>query len=71
MCSVIEKGGLSMNPKLKDDPLMVDLRKKHPKSGPDPLQGESLDIWAERYMKYVREKYGLEDKGTDANKTSS
>ena len=51
-----------MNKSLKDDPLMVELRKQHPKSGPDPKPGESLDIWAERYMKYVREKHGLEEK---------
>ena len=51
-----------MNETIKDDPLMVELRKRHPKSGPDPKRGESLEIWAERYMKYVRDKYGLEDK---------
>ena len=51
-----------MSPELKENPFIADLRKKHPKSGPDPLPGESLDIWAERYMKYVREKYGLEEK---------
>ena len=45
---------------LKDDPLMEKLRREHPKSGPDPKPGESLDIWAERYMKYVREKRGNE-----------
>lgn len=50
-----------MNPKLKDDPLMIELRKQHPKQGPDPEPGESLDHWAERYMEYVRKKYGLKE----------
>ena len=49
-----------MNRELKDDPLMEELRKKHPKSGPDPLPGEDLNVWAERYMRYVRDKCGLE-----------
>ena len=44
-----------------DDPLFEDLRKKHPKSGPDPKPGESLDIWAERYIQYVRIKHGTEE----------
>lgn len=45
-----------------DDPIMEKLRAEHPKHGPDPLPGESIDEWAERYMKYVRKKYGLEEK---------
>lgn len=51
-----------MSNMLKDDPLMERLRKEHPKSGPGPKPGEPLDIWAERFMKYVRQKYGLEEK---------
>ena len=46
---------------LKDDPLMAELRERYPKSGPDPLPGESLEDWAERFMDYVRKKYGLDD----------
>ena len=51
-----------MNKKFNDDPVIMRLRKQHIKQGPDPKPGETLDIWAERYMKYVREKHGLEDK---------
>lgn len=42
-----------------DDPIIIELRKQHPKQGPDPFPGESLDDWAERYMEYVRKKYDL------------
>lgn len=50
-----------MDKKLKNDPIMEKLRKEHPKSGPDPLPKEPLDVWAERYMKYIHEKYGIKD----------
>jgi len=39
------------------DPFMVQLRKDHPKQGPNPRPGESMEHWAERYMVYVREKH--------------
>ena len=51
-----------MNKKFDNDPVVIRLREQHPKQGPDPEPGESLDEWAERYMKYVRNKYGLEEK---------
>lgn len=51
-----------MSQKLKDEPFIIELRKKHPKQGPDPKPGEPLDKWAERYMSYVRQKYELEEK---------
>lgn len=50
-----------MNPKFNDDPLMLELRERYPKQGPDPEPGEPLDHWAERYMEYVRKKYGLKE----------
>ena len=50
-----------MEKSLNNEPFMVDLRKRHPKQGPDPKPGEPLDKWAERYMAYVRKKYGLEE----------
>lgn len=45
-----------------NDPIMLKLRDEHPKQGPDPKPGESLEHWAERYMVYIRRKYGLEEK---------
>lgn len=50
------------NPKFDNDPIIQMLRASHPKEGPDPLPGESMEDWGERYMAYVRKKYGLEDK---------
>lgn len=44
-----------------DDPIILKLREEHPKQGPDPLPGESLEDWAERYLVYVRKKYHLPD----------
>ena len=38
------------NPKFDNDPVIQALRESHPKQGPDPLPGESLDQWVERYM---------------------
>lgn len=49
------------NPKFDNDPIILELRKKYPKSGPDPEPGEDINHWAERYLKYVRNKYGLKD----------
>ena len=49
------------NPKFDNDPVIVALRESHPKQGPDPLPGEPLDQWAERYMEYVRKKYNLKE----------
>ena len=49
-----------MSQKLNDEPFIIELRKKHPKQGPDPKPGEPLDKWAERYMEYVRRKYDQE-----------
>lgn len=47
-----------------DDPLMLELRKKHPKQGPDPKPGEKIEIWAQRYMDYVRKKHNfIDEKG--------
>ena len=51
-----------MNNILSDDPVMIELRKKYPKQGPDPKPGETLDEWAKRYIQYIREKHHLEDK---------
>ena len=50
-----------MKKSMGNDPIMEKLRHEHPKQGPDPLPGEDLDHWAERYMKNVRKKYGLKD----------
>ena len=50
-----------MNKKFDGDPIIEALRASHPKQGPDPEPGESLDKWAERYMAYVRKKYGLKE----------
>lgn len=44
-----------------NDPIMIELRKKHPKQGPDPRPGEPLDKWAERYIEYVHKKYNLKE----------
>lgn len=49
------------NSKFDSDPVIIELRKQHPKQGPDPKPGESLDKWAERYMEYVRKKYNLKE----------
>lgn len=49
------------NSKFNNDPVIVELRKKHPKQGPDPKSGEPLNEWAERYMEYVRKKYNLKE----------
>ena len=49
------------NSKFDNDPVIVELRKKHPKQGPDPKPGEPLNEWAERYMEYVRKKYNLKE----------
>ena len=45
------------NKMFDDDPIVLALRKSHPKKGPNPRSGESLEHWAERYLIYVREKY--------------
>ena len=50
-----------MSKKFDDDPLMIALRQKYPKQGPDSEPGEPLDQWAERYMEYVRKKYNLKE----------
>lgn len=56
------KGGKFMaNPKFDHDPIILALRESHPKSGPDPEPGEDINHWAERYMEYVRQKYGLKE----------
>lgn len=44
-----------------DDPIIAELRKKHPKQGPDPRPGEPFDKWAERFMNYIRKKYNLKE----------
>lgn len=49
------------NHKFDDDPIIRSLRESHPKSGPDPEPGEDINHWAERFMEYVRKKYGLKD----------
>ena len=51
-----------MNKNFNGDPIIEALRQSHHKQGPDPKPGESLEHWAERYMQYVRKKYGLEEK---------
>ena len=50
-----------MNKNFNDDPIILALRESHLKQGPDPEPGEPLDKWAERYMEYVRKKYGLKE----------
>ena len=47
------------NKAFDNDPIIMALRQQHPKQGPDPLPGESLEHWAERYLEYVRKKYNL------------
>lgn len=50
-----------VNKNFDDDPIITELRKKHPKQGPDPKQGEPIDKWAERFMNYIRKKYNLKE----------
>ena len=42
-----------MNKMFNGDPIIEDLRKRYPKRGPDPKPNESMEQWAERYMKYA------------------
>lgn len=49
------------NKNFDDDPVITELRKKHPKQGPDPKRGESIEQWAGRYMEYIRKKYNLKE----------
>ena len=54
-------GGFIANKEFDNDPVICALRASHPKSGPDPLPGESMEDWGKRYMEYVRKKYNLMD----------
>lgn len=62
------------NKKFDNDPVILELRERYPKSGPDPLPGENLDAWAERFMEYVRNKHPElkepEEKKNDCSKQS-
>ena len=49
------------NKKFDNDPIIVALREKYPKNGPDPMPGESMEHWAERFMNYVRKIHGWEN----------
>lgn len=51
-----------MSEQFDNDPLILELRKKYPKQGPDPKPKEPLDQWAERFLEWVRSKH----MGTDA-----
>lgn len=42
-----------------DDPIILDLRERYPKRGPNPRPGESLDDWAERFLAYLRKKQDI------------
>ena len=53
---------LATNPKFDNDPIILELREKYPKNGPDPEPGEDINHWAERYLEYVRKKYRLEER---------
>ncbi len=49
------------NKEFDNDPIICALRASHPKGGPNPLPGESLEDWGKRYMEYIRKKYNLMD----------
>jgi hypothetical protein len=49
------------NKKFDNDPIIVALREKYPKNGPDPMPGETMEHWAERFMNYVRKIHGWEE----------
>lgn len=52
-----------MDKTFNHDPLIVELRKRYPKKGPNPHSGESLDHWAERFLEYVRKKNDPKEDG--------
>lgn len=51
-----------MSEKFDNDPVVLELRKRYPKQGPDPKPGEPLDRWAKRFLEWVERKR----MGTDA-----
>ena len=50
-----------MSKQFDNDPLMIELRKKYPKQGPDPKKCEPLDQWAIRFLEWVKEKNKLKE----------
>ena len=50
-----------MSAKFDNDPLMLELRKKYPKQGPDPKKGEDLNQWAIRFLEWVKSQHQATD----------